>query len=98
MDHCLGGLVRSRQVLALSELAVAKVSMPSLVMVGNRNTRRIDLDASGLYPPRGYSELTASFADRATPPQSRSETSAEAKARSPAAAVATQRALAPIRK
>jgi cobalt-precorrin 5A hydrolase / cobalt-factor III methyltransferase / precorrin-3B C17-methyltransferase len=60
----LGRTGEERQVLALSELADAAVDMLSLVIVGSRSTRRLDLDAPRLYTPRGYSDPARSPADR----------------------------------
>jgi cobalt-precorrin 5A hydrolase / precorrin-3B C17-methyltransferase len=50
----LGRAGEERQILALSELAVATVDMLSLVIIGNRETRLLHAGAPYLYTPRGY--------------------------------------------
>jgi cobalt-precorrin 5A hydrolase/precorrin-3B C17-methyltransferase len=50
----LGRDGESRRVLPLAELADAAVDMLSLVIVGNRQTRRLAGEPPRLYTPRGY--------------------------------------------
>jgi cobalt-precorrin 5A hydrolase/precorrin-3B C17-methyltransferase len=50
----LGRAGEEWRVLRLSELADAAVDMLSLVIVGSSTTRRLDLERSLLYTPRGY--------------------------------------------
>jgi cobalt-precorrin 5A hydrolase / precorrin-3B C17-methyltransferase len=96
IGRALGRSGETGQVLPLSELAGAAVDMSSLVIVGNRSTRRLDLDKPSLYTPRGYSDLAGAVADRAMPSQSGCGTTAEESRRRAAAPAANQRALPPI--
>jgi cobalt-precorrin 5A hydrolase/precorrin-3B C17-methyltransferase len=50
----LGRAGETVSIVALGELAAAAVDMLSLVIVGNRQTRRVAGDPARLYTPRGY--------------------------------------------
>ena len=50
----LGRDGEEHHILALGELAEAEADMLTLVIVGSRNTRRLDGDPPRLYTPRGY--------------------------------------------
>jgi len=50
----LGRDGEERHIIALRELAGAKIDMLTLVLVGSSTTRRLDGDRSWLYTPRGY--------------------------------------------
>jgi cobalt-precorrin 5A hydrolase/precorrin-3B C17-methyltransferase len=50
----LGRAGETVSIVALGELAAAEIDMLSLVIVGNRQTRRVDGDPARLYTPRGY--------------------------------------------
>jgi cobalt-precorrin 5A hydrolase / precorrin-3B C17-methyltransferase len=50
----LGRAGETSQILSLAELAAAEADMLSIVLVGNRQTRRLAGAAPRLYTPRGY--------------------------------------------
>ncbi len=50
----LGRTGETVSIVALGELAAAEIDMLSLVIVGNRQTRRVAGDPPRLYTPRGY--------------------------------------------
>jgi cobalt-precorrin 5A hydrolase / precorrin-3B C17-methyltransferase len=86
----LGRAGETTRVLTLSELADAGADMVSIVIVGSRGSRRLDLAAPCLYTPRGYF-------DPAPPTQSGDGTKTAERATSPAAATANHSVLPPIR-
>jgi hypothetical protein len=93
----LGRAGGTKQVLPLSELAEAAVDASSIVIVGGRNTRRLDLDVPRLYTPRGYRDLDRTGVDPASSPHCGDETKIGSRATRPAAATASQSVLPPIR-